>query len=320
MCSNPLVSIVVLNWNGATIFPPCLESLARLEYRPYEVLFVDNGSTDGSVPLARTFPKVSIVENKQNLGYAAGNNQALLHIHRNSAFVCFLNNDVVVTPSWLNEVVRYLQDIPSVGVVASRNMNYYNREIIDGLYHCIVQYFSLARFGWGLPCREDPLFNKPGYVLSALGASAVYRTALVRSLGGFDESFFAYWEDADLCMRINNSGFRCLYVPSAVVYHMDQASFKKDSSFSYYLGERNRLFFIRKNFPLSFIVARLGDILREDLRSIKCCLHKDRDLKVFLKARRDSIVRIGNYRYAGSKGSFDSSYIQKIITSKKLPL
>ena len=320
MCSNPLVSIVVLNWNGEKIFPQCLESITKLQYYPYEVIFVDNGSTDRSISLAKKFSNITIVENKHNLGYAAGNNRALDFCSNSSKFICFLNNDVAVTPSWLNEAIPYFGKYPSVGVVASRNMNYFQRDKIDGLYHCIERYFTLVRFGNGLPYLNDPLFNEPGYIISALGASAIYRTDLFRSLGGFDDSFYAYWEDADLCMRINNSGFRCLYAPTAIVFHMDQASFKKDSCLSYYYGERNRMFFIKKNFPFSFIMEHLVDIIREDLRMLKCCLNKDRDLKIFLKARIDSLLLLGKYRYASIRGSFNSTFIHEMIKKKKISL
>lgn len=301
--SNPLVSIVVLNWNGENIFPPCLESLAKTEYQPYEVIFFDNGSSDASIKIAKKFDVVRVIENDTNLGYAAGNNKAAKFLSPHSKYVCFLNNDVAVTPMWLNDAISHLERDERIGVIACRNMSYYDKGIIDGLYHFINPNFTFERFGHGLPFINDPLYTELGFVAGALGASAIYRTSLFLSIGGFDESFFAYYEDADLCMRINNSGYRCLYVPTAVVYHMDQASFKKNSLRSFYYGERNRLFFMRKNFPPSFLCRQLLKIIREDAIWIKAGLLGRRSLGTFLMARIDSLRQISSYRFSmGGQG------------------
>jgi GT2 family glycosyltransferase len=321
MSTNPLLSIIVLNWNGRDIFPACLESLAKVEYRPIEILFVDNGSTDDSVKLAQGFPGIRIVENGANLGYAAGNNRAMRHVSANSKYVCFLNNDVVVTPAWLNDAVRHIERDARIGAIACRNMDFFHPGIIDGLYHCIRKPFiSMRRFGQGLPYIDDPLYNKPGYVASALGASAIFRSELFSSLGGFDESFFAYYEDADLCMRINNSGNRCLYVPEAVVFHKDRASFKKRNNDSFYYSERNKLYFIRKNYPPSFIAANMARIIGEELWFIIACLRGKHNPAVFLRARLDSLRSLQRYTYTGQPGSFDRKFITELMDRKKIPL
>ena len=319
MSLNPLISIIVLNWNGEKIFPACLESLARVEYRPIEVLFVDNGSTDESLRRAHDFQGIRIIDNKANLGYTAGNNRAMQFISSDSKYVCFLNNDVVVSPSWLNEAVRHLERDFRVGVIACRNMNYFNRELVDGLYHFIRKPFiSLRRFGHGLPYLDDPLYNKPGYVASALGASAIYRTALFKSLGGFDETFFSYYEESDLCMRINNSGNRILYVPEALVFHKDRAQLPRHNSF--YYSERNKFYFIRKNYPPSFIAKNMIGIISEELWLIITCLRGKHNLATFLKARMDSLRALRKYAYTGNTDTFDRSFIAELMEKKKIAL
>jgi len=318
MNAQPLVSIVILNWNGEKLFPACIESLYNIDYSPIEIVFVDNGSTDNSLEIARGFKNIAIIENGKNLGYAAGNNRAINRI--TGKYVCFLNNDIVVDRAWLNEAVRYLETYKTVGVIACRNMDYFNKEIIDGLYHHVIPFFTLWRFGRGKAFCNDPLYSTPGYVLSALGSSAIYRTDLIKKLEGFDESFFAYWEDVDLCMRINNAGYRCLYDPSAVVYHMDQASFGKNSKKSAYYSDRNKFFFIKKNFPFSFLKTIGNDVFLDDLRAIKCSLAGDKDLWLFLKARFDSLLRLKNYRYSLKPDAFKLEYIKELILKIKLPL
>ena len=315
---NPLLSIIVLNWNGETIFPACLESLEKIEYPAYEVIFFDNGSTDNSVRLARDFQGIKIIENKANLGYAAGNNRAFQSICNSSKYVCFLNNDIVVTPAWLNDPIFYMEEHNAIGAIACRNMNYPNRKIIDGLYHYIRPFFALARFGRGLPYILDPLYSEPGFVMSALGASAIYRTDLFLSLGGFDESFYSYYEDADLCMRINNNGFRCLYVPNAIVYHHDQASFRKKANAAFYYSFRNELIFFKKNFPPLFLSRYLKKMLLENLRILKSCIFGSNDLRTFLRARKDSLAMLKNYHFIDTCRAFDAPYINQLILEKKV--
>ena len=155
-----------------------MESLTRTEYQPYEVIFFDNGSSDASVKIAKRFDGVRVIENDANLGYAAGNNKAAKFLSPHSKYVCFLNNDVTVTPSWLNDAVSYLEKDDRIGAIACRNMSYYDKAIIDGLYHVINPNFIFERFGHGLPFINDPLYTEPGFVAGALGASAIYRTSL----------------------------------------------------------------------------------------------------------------------------------------------
>lgn len=319
MKSKPMVSIVVLNWNGIKIFPECIDALLKTEYNPIEILFVDNNSSDKSLEVVERYKNIKIVKLDDNYGYAGGNNRALPYV--NGEYVCFLNNDVIVTPSWLNRVVRLLEQDVKIGVVGCRNMSYYEPEIIDGLYHHWTKYFSLARYG-----RENkftptnPFHNKTGYVFSTLGSSSTYRTSLFNQLGGFDETFFAYWEDVDLCMRVNNSGYKCVYEPDSVVYHMDQASFGKSSKKSFYFGERNKILFLKKNFPINFLMKYLIKIIVEDIRTLKFGLFDGWDLKTFLKARIDSLRKLHLYHFDRSKYVFNSHYISALINDEKINL
>jgi GT2 family glycosyltransferase len=319
MNPQPLVSVVVLNWNGESLFPTCIAALKKTEYAPLEIILADNGSSDHSLSLAREIQNIKIVDHGKNLGYAAGNNRALGCLDNKSKYVCFLNNDIEVSPSWLNYAIRHLEENPMIGVLACRNMNYYDRNRIDGLYHYLIPYFALARFGRGELYHNDPLITDPGYVLSALGSSAIFRKDLFTRLGGFDESFYSYYEDADLCLRIINAGYRCLYDPTAEVFHMDQASFKKNSILSYYYSERNRLFFIKKNFSRTFIRNHTASIIGEELRQLKACLFGGRDLKSFLKARRDALRHL--HRIGGPmKKTTNERLIGELIARKKIPL
>lgn len=291
-----LVSIVIVNWNGAEVLPECLESLLRLNYKNIEIIVVDNGSTDDSVNIVNKVcgNRARVVRLEKNIGFAAGVNAGF----ENSAgeFIATLNNDMVVESSWLDQPMELLADA-SVGIVSCRQMNYYDRTKIDGLYHRISKELVLKPFGLGRDFGADALFSKPGYVISANGGSAVLRAETVRALGGYDADFFGYLEESDFCMRAFLRGWRCAYAPDSVVYHMDGFTFKKNMAYKYYLFERNQIWFMYKNLPAWDIFKRLFYILIKEayIIIIIFCV-KAKNPLLYLKARLDALRGLGRYR------------------------
>jgi len=290
-----LVSIIIVNWNGAAVLPECLRSLLGLNYKHIEIVIVDNGSADDSVAVVRDIcgDGAKVVRLEKNVGFAAGVNIGV----ENAAgeFVATLNNDMVVEPSWLDQPMALLKD-KSVGIVSCRQMNYYDRSKVDGLYHCVTKELELSPFASGRLYNEDDLFSKPGYVISANGGSAVIRAEVFRALGGYDADFFGYMEETDFCMRAFLRGWRCVYAPSAVVYHMDGFSFKKNNAYRYYLCQRNRIWFLYKNFPTANILQRLLYLLVMELRVIRVFTIKIKKPFLYVKARFDALAGLGRYR------------------------
>jgi len=290
-----LISVVIVNWNGAEVLPECLESLLRLNHKSIEIIVVDNGSTDDSVNIVNKIcgDKARVVRLEKNVGFAAGVNVGF----ENSAgeFIALLNNDMVVEPSWLDQPLEFLKDV-SVGIISCRQMNYYDRGMIDGLYHCISKGLVLMPFVSGCGYREDTLFSKPGYVMSANGGSAVLRAETVRAVGGFDADFFGYMEETDFCLRAFLRGWRCVYAPDAVVYHRDGFTFKKNRGRQYYLRERNRIWFLYKNIPARDVLKGLPDIIMTELREFKEACFEYKNPFLYLKARWDAFRGLGRYR------------------------
>jgi len=291
----PSVSIIIVNWNGAEVLPECLESLLRLNHRDFEIIVVDNGSTDDSIDIVKKIcgDKAKAVRLEKNIGFAAGVNVGF----ENSAgdFIALLNNDMTVEPSWLDQPLELFKD-PAVGIVSCRQMNYYERNKVDGMYHCITRTLALMPFLDGYDYREnDARFSIPGYVMSANGGSAVIRAATVKAIGGFDADFFGYMEETDFCLRAFLRGWRCVYAPDAVVYHMDGFSFKKNSGRRFYLRERNRIWFLYKNIPVADMLRTLHYALWAELVLFKesCIVHKNPFL--YIKARWRALLGLGRY-------------------------
>ena len=290
-----LVSILIVNWNGAEVLPECLESLLALNYKPVEIVIVDNGSTDDSVKIIRRIcgGRAKVVCLEKNVGFAAGINIGAKNCR--GEFIATLNNDMTAEPSWLNQPIELLRD-KSAGIVSCRQMNYYDRSMVDGLYHRVTKELTLMPFASGCKYRKDDLFSSPGYVVSANGGSAVIRAEVFHALDGYDADFFGYMEETDFCLRAFLRGWRCVYAPDAVVYHKDGFSFKKNRARQYYFRERNRVWFLYKNIPAADILRRLPYILIMELRVIRVFFIKIKNPLLYLKARFDALAGLGRYR------------------------
>jgi GT2 family glycosyltransferase len=262
---GPLISIIILNWNGSDCIGECIESVDKTTYKDIEIIVVDNASTDGSPQMVQLkFPHVKLLQLKENIGYAAGNNRGFLAAQ--GKYVASLNNDVVVEPDWLNEPVKLLENDSSVGIIACRQMNYYNHEKMDCCYSYPLRSLLFQPMGSGKFFSRSAMYASPGYVIGAGGASAIYRRKLLDSLSGFDERYFSYHEESDLCLRAFLSDWKCAYAPSAVVYHRVSFSYnRKKTQFAFY-HERNRIWFIYKFYPFAFILQNVFWILLMELR------------------------------------------------------
>jgi len=263
MVKTPQVAIVIPNWNGRKYLEHCLRSVFAQQFRDFSVILVDNGSTDGSVDLARTcFPQVHIIENHENRGFAAANNQAILASA--SEFVATLNNDTEVAPGWLGVLVQAIEADSQVGMCASKMLLAYERDVIEAAGIAVDR----AGVAWN---RDAGTVNGPGAtapipVFGPSAGAALYRRAMLDDVGLFDEDFFAYLEDVDLAWRAQWAGWRCAYVPQAVVYHVHSATGQEGSHFkNYHLG-RNKIWLLCKDYPLLLWYVLL--VLAYDLMSV----------------------------------------------------
>lgn len=243
---TPTVSIVIVNWNGRELLETCLPAVLAQTYRDYEVVLVDNGSSDGSAAwVTERFPSIRLVSNERNTGFCAGNNQAFAASQ--APYLAILNNDAAPEPGWLAAMVEALDSSPDVGMIAPKVLQWRDHMLLDSAGIAPDRTGTVWQLG---AARRDPGQAEPTCeVFGPGGAAALYRRTMLDDVGSFDEDFFAYLEDADLAWRAQLAGWRCLYVPAARVYHRHSATSGRSSPFkAYHLG-RNKWWTIVKNYP-----------------------------------------------------------------------
>lgn len=216
----PFVTLLVLNYNGKKYLPSCLESLFKTDYPKFEVIVVDNCSSDGSVEfIKKGYPNVKIIQNGENLGYACAINSAMEMIE--SEYVVFLNNDIVVEPDWLKQLILYVC-MKDVAAVNPKILFLGNEKVVNAAGgNCDVY-----GVGWN---RGNGEFDKGQYerveeVFYVNGAAMLTKKSVWKDVGAFDERYFLYGEDLDWCWRARLKGYKLLYVPSAKIYHQWRGS------------------------------------------------------------------------------------------------
>ena len=240
------MSVVVVNWDRRDLLSACLKSLDIQTLRDFEVIVVDNGSQDGSVEMLETrFPAVRLIANRENRGFCAGNNQGIAAAR--GRCIALLNNDAEADPAWLAELLRAFDQGGDVGMAASKILVWEDRQTIDKAGHLI--YPDGQNRGRGTGETDRGQYNRQEETAWPDGCAAMYSKAMLDRIGGFDEDFFAYADDAELGLRARIAGWRCLYMPKAVVYHHHGSTLGRFAPERLVLIERNRIWLAAKLFP-----------------------------------------------------------------------
>ena len=248
------VSIIIVSYNTADWIRICLESVALDRACRKEVFVIDNASTDGSVDLIRRdYPWVDLTANEENRGFAAANNQVLARCRGN--FIFFLNPDTEVTPGSLGKLIAFMEANPAVGLAGSKMV------YPDGKLQESVSY----RYP-GQSYTTSELSGLKGSIAWVLGACMIARTEILMKMGGFDEDFFLYGEEQDLCLRIRRAGYEIGYCPGAVVVHRGGHSERNSSSLELWTKRTQAEYLFYKKHYLRPNIER---ILRREL--IKAC-------------------------------------------------
>lgn len=212
-----LVSVVIPNWNGKKFLAACLDSLLAQDYPQVEIIIVDNGSKDGSVEfLEQNYPQVRLEKFDYNTGFSVAVNRGIKASR--GEFVALVNNDTHIDKRWVSELVKAMAEHPEAGSCGCKMLSYHDPGILDGAGDGYRRGGLPGRIGH----REKDLgqFDKPRYILGACGGAAIYRHTLFDDIGYLDEDYFAYLEDVDLGLRAQSAGYKCWYVPSAILYHL----------------------------------------------------------------------------------------------------
>ncbi len=249
--SGPAVVVVVLNWNGREDTLACLRSLERVDYAPFTVLVVDNGSQDGSEEAIRkAFPQHEFVQTGKNLGYAGGNNLGIERALKSSCdYVLVLNNDTEVDPGFLTAMVDCAEQDPHIGITGAA-IAYADRP--QSLWAFGGGRFNVATATVRHVQREvpaDSLATRGHVHFYITGCAILLRSEMVRQVGTFDTSYFHFCEDVDLCLRAERAGYRVAVAPGARLVHKVSASTKVGSPSFLYYNLRSRLALVSRFGP-----------------------------------------------------------------------
>jgi GT2 family glycosyltransferase len=248
--------VIIVNWNRAELLRESLASLAAQVDAagtpfPLEIIVVDNASTDHSVDMIMSdFPYVLLLRNQKNLGFCAANNQGIAAASH--PYIALLNNDAVAHPHWIQHLHAGMQADPQIGMVASKILDYADPSRIDKAGHLIFPDGQNRGRGTGEIDRGQ--YDKQEDVLWPDGCAAMYRKSMLDQIGAFDEDLFAYGDDAELGLRARIAGWRCLYVPLAVVRHRRGSTLGQGNPDRVRLIERNRILLAVKLFPWSLLL------------------------------------------------------------------
>lgn len=248
----PLFSVIIVNFNGGTYLSGAVQSLARQTRRDFEVILVDNASSDASLDEidASELPAFTLVQETENLGFARANNKAA-QLARGK-WLALLNPDTVAADDWLDQVASGIQRHPDVTSFASLQLDLNHPDRLDGTGDNYLAFGFPWRGGYGQPARDAPA---EGECFSACGASAILRRDVFLAHGGFDARLFCYCEDVDLGFRLRLAGERCIFLPNAVVKHAGTGTTSSETA--QYLGYRNRIWVYAKNMPWPLLAITL---------------------------------------------------------------
>jgi GT2 family glycosyltransferase len=254
---NEKVAIVILNWNKKDDTAECLASLGNISYADTVTLVVDNGSTDGSAAfIKKAYPRVILLENGRNLGYAGGNNAGIRYAleHYRPGYVLVLNNDTIVDREFLDGLVRALESDDNAGIAGPKVRFYHDPEKINAAGARLVWPLGIAK-NIGIGEHDDDRFNAGREVDCIYGCGFLIKSQVIEEVGLLDENFFILLEETDWCLRTRKAGYRILYVPDSVIYHKEGISGRTQTPASVYYGHRNRLLLIKKNYSPLMVIA-----------------------------------------------------------------
>lgn len=243
-----IVTIIILNWNGHQDTIACVESCLKLTYPAFRILIVDNGSTDGSEEILRQqFSDIELLQTGSNLGFAGGNNVGIHHALTGGAdYIWLLNNDTVVTPEALNELVKMAESSPRAGMVGSKILLH---DEPDTIWFAGAFWTSDGANIHHRGCGEKDAgqYDESCSVDALTGCSLLVKAELIKNIGLIREDYFLYAEDADWCRAAAEGGYELLYAPASKVWHKVSGSVGNSSSRQWYYYTRNTCLFIERH-------------------------------------------------------------------------
>ena len=251
------VSIVIPHWNNVDVISECLNSILLTDFSDFEIIVVDNASTDNSVEWIKSnYPSVKIIENDENYGYAGGCNIGA--DHSSGEYIIFLNNDTIQEKNWLSILVETMNSNANIAALQPKVLNYYDRNIFDYAGgsggHMDIYCYPFAR-GRVFEKQEKDLgqYNNKEKCFWSSGTCFMVRKNLFYEAGCFDDTFFAHMEEIDLCWRFYAMGFEVWVEPQSIIYHKNALTLPIHTHKKYYLNHRNSLIMLFSNYSIKNI-------------------------------------------------------------------
>ncbi len=246
------VSVLIVNYNGRHLLGECLGALRHQTVPPVQVIVVDNGSSDDSRAFLERYdwPLLECHFLERNTGFSGGNNAGLPQVR--GEVVALLNTDAVADPTWIERALPHFAT-RDVGMVACKTRRLQDPGTIDKVGH--LAYADGLNRGRGTGQPDDGRFDQVADVLWPDGSAGFYRMAMIAEIGPLEERFFLYGEDAELGMRAQWAGYRCIYEPTSTVRHFHSAGLGRFSPKKAYFIERNRIWVLAKTYPWSMVLA-----------------------------------------------------------------
>lgn len=283
-----MISVLIVTYNNAGTIGDCLRSLARQTRKDFEVVLVDNASSDGTTALVESIAPSAAFPLKRfymesNLGFAGGNRHAFRH--SSGDLLALLNPDAFPEPNWLEEMVAPILSGPDIGTCASRILSY-STNITDSAGDGFASWLKGFKRGEG---EKADAYNEPGYVFGACAGAALYRRAMLDDIGFFDEDFFLFHEDTDLNFRARLAGWKTFYVPTAVVHHKVRHSVGNGSGVERYYTLRNTELVRIKNIPGALFLRHFPVFLVYQMLEFFFFVLRHRSPAIYVRAKMDVI-------------------------------
>ncbi|MGD0884881.1 MAG: glycosyltransferase family 2 protein [Thermodesulfovibrionales bacterium] len=312
--------MILINFNGGGLTVACLKSLEGQSYKDFDILIVDNGSSDDSLEMIRgslegDFLKntVRIIALCKNAGFAGGNLTGFAH--SDSEYIALLNNDTEPDREWLGNLVAAMERNPAIGICASR-LIIFGTDIVDSAGD---GYSRLLRGFKRCEGKKAERCDKQEYVFGACAGAALYRRDMLDDIGFLDEDFFLIHEDTDLNFRAQLTGWKVMYLPTAVVYHKVRSTIGHMSDIAVYYTLRNSEFVRIKNIPFFLFLRCLPEFALGTILEFMYFACKHRKLSTYLRAKMDVIRKLkmllAKRRKIMDMKKVNNGYLYSIMTS-----
>ncbi len=297
--AKPVIAVIILNWNGFWDTIECLRSLASVKYENLRIIVVDNGSdNEDYLRFQDEFPKINLVLSKENLGFTGGNNLGIEYaIKYNPDYFLLLNNDTTVEPNFIDYLLEVFDKYKNTGIAAPR-INYYDEPKKIWTEGGKISRFRGSGFAYSESFDEE-IKTEFKNVTFVSGCCMLIRKEVIDTIGLFDNNYFLYVEDADLCKRTLDAGYKIYVAYKSKIYHKVSSSTNSNlSGLPLYYMTRNRLYFAKKNFSNTYLITFLYLLLTMILKGIFWAFKgKERNISIvkvafsdFLRGKRGKVI------------------------------